>query len=73
MIIVYAECKCKAGEEVKLVEAAKKMIAPTRAEKGCISYDLTHSQSDPSIYAFIEKWESKEILDAHMKTEHFTT
>ena len=73
MIIVYAECKSKPGCESQMLEAAKGMLEPTRAEKGCISYELIQSESDPSVYAFLEKWESQEILDMHMKTEHFTT
>ena len=40
MIIVYAECKCKPGCESQMLEAAKGMLEPTRAEKGCISYEL---------------------------------
>ncbi len=34
MIIVYAECKCKPGCESQMLEAAKGMLEPTRAENG---------------------------------------
>ena len=71
MIIVYAECKCKPGCESQMLEAAKGIgIYRHRIP---LPGHLIQSESDPSVYAFLEKWESQEILDMHMKTEHFTT
>jgi len=39
---------------------------PTRAEKGCINYDLYVSADDPELLVFHENWESKADLDAHL-------
>lgn len=47
------------------------LIAETRKEEGCLFYDLFQDFDDPTILTFIEKWESRSHLDAHMKTAHF--
>lgn len=48
-----------------------KLIAPTRAEEGCIEYRLHQDGNDPSIFIFYENWESMACLDRHMNSEHF--
>ena len=48
------------------------MVAPTRAEPGCINYDLHRSQDDASRFVLYEGWRGKAELDAHMASPHFT-
>lgn len=59
------------------VEAVKaevlKMIAPTREESGCIEYNLHQDNDNPGVFVFYETWESPACLEAHMKTDHFTS
>ena len=52
-------------------EALLTLIDPTRAETGCVAYELLQDSSDPTKFAFVEEWESDAALDAHMETEHF--
>jgi len=59
----------KTKEAIKLYE---ELVEKTRKEDGCISYSLFKDIKDNSIMTMIEEWESKEALDKHMKTEHFT-
>jgi quinol monooxygenase YgiN len=40
-------------------------------DKGCIQYDLHKNLEDKNSFTFIETWENMEVLDAHMRTEHF--
>ena len=47
-----------------------KVCAPTRAEKGCINYDLHVSPDNPGLLVFHENWVSKEDLDAHLASPH---
>lgn len=51
---------------VGLAELAEK----TRAEDGCLSYDLYRSAAQPGTFVTIEQWRSAEDLDAHMGTPH---
>jgi quinol monooxygenase YgiN len=46
------------------------LIEPTRAEDGCIVYELIQNNADPADFTFVEEWTSDEALDAHLATEH---
>ena len=69
-LTVVARIKAKPGreEEVKAVLLAN--VAPTRAERGCIDYDLHQSHDEPGLVLFYENWESRADLDAHSQSPH---
>jgi quinol monooxygenase YgiN len=70
MIRVVAHFKPKPG---KFEEARNLLLGftqPTRAEKGCVFYDLHENLSDPAELTFIEEWETVEDLDAHGQSTH---
>ncbi|MCL2807901.1 MAG: antibiotic biosynthesis monooxygenase [Coriobacteriia bacterium] len=50
----------------------EELVATTVLEDGCINYNFCQETVGVDAYAILETWESKEALDAHMKTEHFT-
>lgn len=56
------------------VEAVKAGALPcikaTQAEAGCLSYDLHESLSEPGKLVFVEQWEDRASLDAHLKADH---
>jgi quinol monooxygenase YgiN len=70
MIYVVATLTIKPGSAETLKAAAQPAIAATRAEKGCISYDLFHSVSDPETMVFVERWDTRADLSAHAKQPH---
>ncbi len=47
-----------------------KLIEPTRAEKGCINYDLHQDNENENLFIFHENWESYEMWQDHMTTPH---
>ncbi len=47
-----------------------KLIEPTLKEAGCIQYDLHQDNDDPAVFLFYEKWESRELWQAHMNSPH---
>ena len=47
-----------------------KLIAPTRAELGCINYDLHQDNDNPAIFIFYENWQSRELWQTHMNSQH---
>ncbi|NOH78165.1 antibiotic biosynthesis monooxygenase [Vibrio sp. RE86] len=58
-------------EKVDLVKAELiKLIDKTRAEEGCINYDLHQDNSNPAHFVFHENWESEAALDAHLASAH---
>ena len=46
MVYLLAQLTCRAGSHPESTEAAKAMITATRAEPGCILYDLNISITD---------------------------
>ncbi len=37
----------------------------SRAEPGCVRFDVFHSNSDPEVYLLCEYWDSEAALDQH--------
>lgn len=69
-LTVVAKLVAKPGREADLAQTLGALIAPTRAEAGCINYDLHRSHEDPGTFVFTEAWASKELWDQHMKSPH---
>ena len=69
-VTVIAFHKARPGKEAALKESLLALCAPTRAEKGCINYDLHESADDPAMLVFHENWASKADLDAHLRSQH---
>lgn len=66
-VTVVAKFKAKAGKEKALKEAIMACVAPTRAEAGCINYDLHQSSEDKALFMLYENWVSKKSLDEHLE------
>jgi quinol monooxygenase YgiN len=65
-VTVVALFRAKPGKEEAIRQAIEAVIAPTRAEPGCINYDLHQSTEDPSVLMLYENWNSKKDLDEHL-------
>lgn len=73
MIYVVASIVLKPGMRSEFVAKANERIVPqTNAEDGCVFYDLNESSSDPNLAVFVERWETREALAAHLASEHMT-
>ncbi|MEM7586339.1 MAG: putative quinol monooxygenase [Acidobacteriota bacterium] len=58
-------------EKIDLVKAElEKLIPITRAEAGCIQYDLHQDNENPALFLFYENWESRELWQTHMNAPH---
>ncbi len=58
-------------DRIGLVKAElEKLIPVTRAEEGCINYDLHQDNDNPAHFTFYENWESREMWQAHMQAPH---
>lgn len=58
-------------DQAELVRAELERLIPlTRAEEGCVQYDLHLNQADPAHFVFFENWATREAFEAHMKTAH---
>ena len=70
ILTVIAYVHAKAGQEARVKQVLEGLIAPTRAETGCINYDLFQSDGDPAQFVFYENWKSDADLDSHAQTLH---
>ena len=69
-VTVIALIHAKPGKEAETRNVLESLLAPTRAEAGCINYDMHQSTDDPARFMFHENWTSKQALDQHLATPH---
>ena len=67
---VVAHIKARPGKEEDLRRVLLTLIEPTRAEEGCVQYDLHVHATDPSRFVFYENWATREHLDRHLSSAH---
>ena len=70
LLSVVAQLEARPGKEDDLRGMLLTLIEPTRAEDGCVQYDLHVHSSDPSRFVFYENWTSQEHLDRHAASAH---
>lgn len=71
MIGVYAFGTVKSGLEKDFEALAQQFIAESRTHAGNHHYDCGAVAGKPNTYCFIERWEDKDALDAHLATPFF--
>lgn len=69
-LTIVADITAKA-DKVELVKGELlKLIGITRAEEGCINYDLHQDNENEAHFFFYENWESRDLWLAHMDAQH---
>jgi quinol monooxygenase YgiN len=69
-LTLIAHVRAKPGQESCVRRVLEGLVAPTRAEAGCINYDLHQSRTDPALFVFYEIWKSEAHLEAHAHSAH---
>ena len=67
-VVAHLTAKPDKIEETR--EALLKLIEKTRAEDGCVTYELMQNNTDPTDFTFVEEWSDDAALDAHLQTDH---
>lgn len=70
-ITVVARIKAKAGCEEVVASAMAACVPESRAEADNFQYVPNRDLDDAQVFFFIERWSSREALQAHMETPHF--
>jgi len=69
-LTIVANIKVK-SEHIATVKAElEKLIPITRAEAGCLQYDLHQDNENPAHFLFYENWQSRELWQTHMGAPH---
>jgi quinol monooxygenase YgiN len=70
-VTVVARIKAKANTIEKLREALQKLVEATlHKDDGCINYNLYQDNDNPTLFFFLENWESDELLKKHLDSDH---
>ena len=64
VLTIIARVKAKPGMEQRMQQNLLALLAPTRSEAGCITFDLLIDINDPTVFMLYENWESKAALEA---------
>jgi quinol monooxygenase YgiN len=71
MIKVIAKITIKEDSIDTFKETAVKLVAETRREFGCMSYQLYSDVNIKNEFTFVEEWANPDALQNHMKAKHF--
>lgn len=69
-LTILARILAKAEKQELVQTELLKLIEATRAEEGCINYDLHQDNENPNLFLFYENWTSRELWQKHMETAH---
>lgn len=67
---IIADIKAKPDQVELVLSELEKLIPPTLQEEGCLNYDLHQDNEDPAHFLFYENWESRELWQQHMSSQH---
>jgi quinol monooxygenase YgiN len=69
-VVVVGSFTAEPGKEAEAEAAFRRLLEPTHGEDGCILYALHRGVDDPRRLTFIERWASREELEAHLASAH---
>ncbi|AMJ59261.1 putative quinol monooxygenase [Bosea sp. PAMC 26642] len=69
-VIVIARTQVRAEARTLFIAAARDCISATRREHGCIAYDMHESVTQAGHFVFLQSWEQREHVDAHLRKPH---
>ncbi|MEL6483202.1 MAG: putative quinol monooxygenase [Pseudomonadota bacterium] len=69
-LTILAQITAVAGKEALVRAELEKLVPITRAEAGCLQYDLHVDNENPGFFVFYENWESRELWQTHMNAPH---
>lgn len=70
MVIVIARISSKADAAAQIRQILTDLVAPSRREPGCLSYELFQDEENPLDFITMEQWTDSAAAAAHMATPH---
>lgn len=67
-VVAHLTAKSDKIEETR--HALLSLVDKTRAENGCITYELMQNNDDSTDFTFVEEWSSDDALNIHLESEH---
>ncbi|MFD6415213.1 putative quinol monooxygenase [Streptomyces sp. NPDC060194] len=69
-VMIIAESTAAQGKAEEVVRLIEDVVEPTRAEAGCVRYELMRDLDDDHRIILIEEWADQSARDAHLASEH---
>lgn len=69
-LALVANIIAHSGKGADLKTALEALLVPTRAEVGCLQYDLHQNNNNPEAFVYFERWSDYDVWQDHMKTAH---
>jgi quinol monooxygenase YgiN len=69
-VVLIVALRARQGQEAALERELRALVGPTRAERGCIAYDLHVSSDQPGLFLLREIWASLKHHARHWETPH---
>ncbi|WP_430933781.1 putative quinol monooxygenase [Saccharicrinis sp. 156] len=70
-LTIVARILAKPEKQELVKHELLKLIDITRAEEGCINYDLHQDNENKNLFLFFENWENRDSLEKHASNTHF--
>lgn len=67
-VIAHIQAKPEAADDLRRVFDT--LLAPSRAEPGCIGYQVFEDNTRPGHFVTVECWADDAAFDAHMASAH---
>jgi len=61
----------KEGSEAKMKELLSAMVVPSKAENGCLFYEIFQYENEPRHFMAVETWRDDTALDGHKASSHY--
>ncbi|TYV78328.1 antibiotic biosynthesis monooxygenase [Listeria monocytogenes] len=71
MLHIEAQITVKKEQTKAFLQAAKEVIAASRAEAGNHGYELVQSTENETVFYMLEKWADMAAIQQHNDSEHF--
>jgi quinol monooxygenase YgiN len=71
MVIVKITMNALPEKRKEVLQTLLSMIEAIRLEKGCRNYEVFQSVEDENVFCLVEEWETREVLEHHMRSDRF--
>jgi quinol monooxygenase YgiN len=69
-LTVLAHFEALPGKEEDLKKILIDLKNASQVEEGCMFFKLLKNEATPSLFTFIEEWDSRENFDSHLNADH---
>jgi len=71
-LLVVARAIARPGAEARVREQFEALVKPTRAEPGCLHYELLVHEANAAEFVFVQEYVDEAAFEAHRSSPHVT-